>query len=279
MARSNGILHWTALVAAALLLWNLPLPAARRLRGAVREGLAPLHGVVSGFGLRVREAADILRGLGGHAAENRRLSEEVTFLRRRVHELSALELENETLRDLLGFRRAADRPLLAARVIARDAAGWWQTARIDRGTRDGLRPDLAVITSDGLVGRLVETSARTAEVLLISDPNCRVAVRLPRTEAAGVLVGRGVRADGLARCRLDFVHRHLEIRPGDEVVTSGLGGVYPPGLPIGYVERVFTDDQGLYRAADVIPRADLGRLWYVFIVQDAAEVPPEGGAG
>ncbi len=278
MSRSNGFLLWTALAVAVLLLLNLPVTASRELRGVLREALAPLYGAVSGLGLRLREAVDVLRGLGGHAAENRRLAEEVTHLRRQLRELSSLEAENETLRALLGFQRAAERPLLAARVIARDAAGWWQSVRIDRGARDGVRPDLAVITTEGLVGRVVETSARTADVLLISDPNCRVAARLPRAEADGVLVGLGVRPDGLARCRLDFIHRHLEIRPGDEAVTSGLGGVYPAGLPIGYIERVQTDEQGLYRTADVLPHADLGRLRYVFVVMASADVPRGKGA-
>jgi len=259
-------LYWAALTAVALTLLNLPTAAARRVRGAVREALAPLHGLLSGAALRVREAASHLRGLGGMVGENRRMAEELALLRRRVHELSALDAENEALRAQLGFRRAERRPLIPAEVIARDPTGWWQTVRLDRGARDGLRPGLAVIAAEGLVGRTVEVSARTADVLLISDPNSRVSARLPRTDAVGVLIGSGVRPSGRVVCRLDFVHRHLPVKPGDEVVTSGLGGVFPSGLVIGYVEAVFTDEQGLYHYAEVIPRADLGQLRYTFVL-------------
>jgi rod shape-determining protein MreC len=206
-------------------------------------------------------------------AENRRMAEELVHLRRQVRELSTLDAENETLRGQLGFRRAERRPMIPVEVIARDAAGWWQTVRIDRGAADGLRADLAVVTSDGLAGRVIELSARTADALLISDPNSRVSARLPRTDAAGILVGAGVRPNGQAACRLDFIHRHLPIKPGDEVVTSGLGGVFPRGLLIGYVERVFTDEQGLYRYAEVIPRADLGAMRYAFVLTDEGAAP------
>ncbi len=272
--RSNAVLYyWAALAAAALLLLNLPPAVSLRLRGGVREALAPLHGALSRLALRVRETAATARGIGGMAAENRRLAEELAHLRRRVAELSALDAENAALREQLGFRRAERRALLPAEVIARDAAGWWQTARLDRGAREGLRPGLAVITSEGLAGRTIETTARTCDVLLITDPNSRVSARLPRTDAFGVLVGTGVRPDGTALCRLDFIHRHLPVQPGDEVVTSGLGGVFPPGLPIGYVTRVMSDEQGLHQTAEVAPRADLGRLRYAFVVVEPPAAP------
>jgi len=264
--RSKGFLYWAALAAVALTLLNLPTAASRRVRGAVREALAPLYGLLSRAALRVRETGSGLRGLGGMVGENRRMAEELALLRRRVRELSALDAENEALRAQLGFRSAERRPMIPAEVIARDPAGWWQTVRLDRGARDGLRPGLAVVAVDGLVGRTVEVSARTADVLLISDPNSRVSARLPRTDAVGVLAGGGVRPSGRVVCRLDFVHRHLPVKPGDEVVTSGLGGVFPGGLVIGYVEAVFTDEQGLYRYAEVIPRADLGQLRYAFVL-------------
>lgn len=277
--RPKSFLYWAALIAAAIILLNLPAAATGRLRGAVREALAPLHGALARMALRARETAGHLRGLGGLVGENRRMAEELALLRRRVHDLSALEAENEDLRAQLGFRRADRRPLLPAEVIARDPAGWWQTVRLDRGARDGLRPDLAVITTDGLIGRTIEVSARTADVLLISDPNSRVSVRLPRTDAVGVLVGAGARPSGRVACRLDFVHRHLPVKPGDEVVTSGLGGVFPRGLVVGYVEAVYTDEQGLYRYAEVIPRADLGQLRYVFVLPPEADpMTPEDAA-
>ena len=269
MVKQRSFLIWVVLLAALLGLLNLPLPASRRAKEAVREMLAPLHALVSGAGLRVREAATTLRGIGGLAAENRALQEEMLRLRSEVRSLQAAARENTELREELGFRRRTTHRLVAAEVIARDSSGWWQTIRLDRGRNDGIVEDLAVVTPDGLAGRIVEVSAHTADVRLISDPTCRVSVRIPRTGSNGVLSGTGVRWNGQVVCRVDFINRNHPVRPGDEVVTSGLGGVFPPDLLVGYVETIETDAAGLYRRAEVLPRADIGRMRDVFVLTPA----------
>jgi len=104
-----------------------------------------------------------------------------------------------------------------------------------------------------------------------------VSARVVRTGAFGVVSGRGVRANGQVLCRMEFINRNLPAVPGDEVVTSGLGGVFPPGLPIGYVEHVERAPSGLYEEADVLPRADLGRMRYAFVLRRAA-APPDAAA-
>jgi rod shape-determining protein MreC len=171
---------------------------------------------------------------------------------------------------LIGFRQRTGHHLIAAEVIARDSSGWWQTVRLDRGRNDGVTEDLAVVTPDGLAGRVLEVSDRTADVLLISDPACRVAVRIPRTGSNGVLTGMGVRWNGQVICRIDFINRNHPIRPGDEVVTSGLGGVLPPELPVGYIETIETDAAGLYHRAEVLPRADIARMRRAFVLKPVA---------
>jgi len=271
MVRRNHFLLWIVFLAVLLGLLNLPLPAAQRFKEAVRETLAPLHALLSGAGLRVREGVSTLRGIGGLVAENRALQEEAIRLRSENRALQALAQENAELRDIVGFRRRAGHRLIAAEIIARDSSGWWQTVRLDRGRLDGIVADLAVVTPDGLAGRVVEVSDHTADVLLISDPGCRVAVRIARTGSNGILSGTGVRWNGQVVCRLDFVHRNHPIRPGDEVVTSGLGGVFPADLPVGFVETVETDATGLYRRADVLPRADISRMRRAFVLK------PDGG--
>ena len=273
MVKQRGFVIWAVLLAGLLGLLNLPLPASRRAKEAVREALAPLHALVSGAGLRLREAGTTLRGIGGLASENRALQEEILRLRGEVRALQTDAKENGVLRELLGFKRRAGQKLVAAEVIARDSTGWWQTLRLDRGARDGLAADLAVVTPDGLAGRIVEVSDHTADVLLVSDPSCRVAVRIPRTGSNGVLSGTGVRWNGQVVCRIDFINRNHAIRPGDEVVTSGLGGIFPPDLPVGYVETVETDAAGLYLRAEVLPRADLARMRHAFVLAAPREAP------
>ncbi len=276
MVRRGGFLPWIVLLTVLLALLNLPLPLAAGIKASVRETLAPLHALISRAGLRLREAFDTLRGIGGLAAENRALQAEMLRLRTEVRSLQAAARDNDELRALIGFRQRAGRRLTAAEVIARDSSGWWQTLRLDRGRMDGLRPDLPVLTPDGLAGRITEVTDRTADVLLISDPGCRVSVRLPRTGAHGILRGTGMRPDGQILCRVDFVHPRHAIRPGDEVATSGLGGIYPPDLPVGHVETATPDATGIYRTAWVLPRADLGRMRRAFVLTPSAS---EAGGG
>ncbi len=268
--RERGVIVWIGLLALLLVLLNLPLPLARQAKAAVREGLAPLHEALAGLALRVREAAGTVRGLGGLARQNRELQAETFRLRNELRALQAQGLENVELRELLGFRARTAYPLVACEVIARDASGWWQAVRLNRGLRDGVGIDRAVVTPDGLAGRTFDATANTCDVLLLSDPNCRVSAHLPRSGSFGVVAGQGVGHDGAVRFRMDFINRNHEVRPGDEVVTSGLGGVFPADLSIGYVEAVETDESGLYRRAIILPKADIGRLRHAFVLTDGA---------
>jgi len=245
---------------------NLPLSASRRLKGVVREAVSPLQDVVSSFSFRIKEAGRALRGLGGLARENREMSAELIRLRQRVGELVLVERENFELRSQLNFGRRSGLNLICCEVIGRDLSGWWETVRIGQGHTDGVYEKQAVVTPDGLVGKTMDVSPHTADVFLISDPKCRVSARIRRTGAFGVVAGRGVAWNGNAGCRMDFINANIAVRPGDEVVTSGLGGVFPKGLVIGYVEKAYRDASGLYQYADIVPKADLGRLSYVFVV-------------
>lgn len=278
MTRQGGFLIWIVLLAALLAIANLPPRAAQAIKSGVREFLAPIHALMSGVAIHVRESASAIRGIGGLAAENRALQEELLRLRLEMRSLQAAAAENSELRELAGFRQRAGYRTVAADVIARESSGWWQSLRLDRGRVDGLRPDLPVVTPDGVVGRITEVSDHTADVLLISDPSCRVSVRLPRTGSHGVLRGTGLRWDGQIICRVDFLHPRHTIRPGDEVVTSGLGGVFPPNLPVGTVLSTQTDAAGLNRQAEVLPRADLGRLQRAFVLTDASTPPTRRSA-
>ncbi len=262
------------LAIALVVILNLPESVSGAVKGFVREAVAPLQDAVARAGHGLREAGAALRGFGNLSRENQRLVAEVAALRAEARDLRALAAENDDLRRELGFRARAPRHLIACEVLARDPDGWWQTLRLNKGRADGVKPDQAVVSADGLIGRTVEVSEHTAEVLLISDPACKVAVRLPRTSTFGVLAGRGPSWRGDTLCRVDFLNKNAAILPGDEVVTSGLGGVFPRGLLVGYVgDQVFADRTGLYQQADVLSRARLGQLRYAYVVSGT---PPAG---
>ena len=163
-------------------------------------------------------------------------------------------------------------------AVSRNISGWWSSVRIGKGTVDGIDGNRAVISPDGLVGKTVEVSKHTAEVLLVSDPACRVSAKIARINSFGLVRGAGANLKGHPKARMDFLNKDALVRVGDEVVTSGLsgaGGVFPKGVHIGYIENVHKDDSGLFQYAEIAPRATVGLLDYVFVVSDAsAEVQP-----
>lgn len=264
--RQRNLTVWLGLLALLLAVLNLPPAASLRVKNLVRETIAPLQETATRMLRSLREGVASVRGLGGLVEENQRLSQEVVSLLAQQRENKVLQRENEELRRQLGFQARAAGDLVAGEVIARSRDGWWTTLRINKGALDGLRPEQAVISMDGLVGKTVSVSDRTADVLLLSDPTCRVSAQILRTGSFGLVAGRGPSWEGQVVCRMEFINKNVPIVPGDEVITSGLGGVFPKGLLIGYVDRVYSDRSGLYQYADIISQADLGLLQYVFAV-------------
>ncbi len=264
--REKSFALWIVVGAVLLAVVNLPTPVSESFKASVRDAVAPLQGLLSGFWTAMGETVRSVRGIGGLVEENRLLSLEMARLRNEVRDLKGLEEQNSQLRESLGFVRRTSQWLIPCEVIGRDISGWWQTIRVDKGRADGVLADMAVITSDGLVGRTVAVSLHTADVLLITDPTCRVSAQVSRTGAFGVVRGVGAPLRGTVVCHMDFINRTRPVRAGDEVVTSGLGGVFPKGLLIGYADGVSMDDTGLYQSAEVVPRADIGTLLHVFVV-------------
>ena len=267
-----------------LLLLNLPPPTSLRVKAATRDNLSPFHRALVYAAGKVRGIGWTIAGAWNADGTERDLRAQIAELRLQLWQNRNLEEENQALRDLVGFgRRRRDR-LVPCEVVSRGgASGWWQTVRLNRGAEDGIRRHLAAVTTDGLVGRTTDVSAHTSTVLLLTDPNSKVACRLRRTGAFGIMRGLGVSSGGKEKLdvlysvqpgTLDYLPADLEIFRGEEVVTSGLGGVYPEGLPVGRVKSVREDPSQLYLKAEVIPAADLRALHYVYVI-----VPETGETG
>lgn len=274
MGVRKNLLKWGVAVAALVLLFVLPDGCSRQARGLLRELLTPAQSTLLKTSQRLREGLATVRGFGGLAEENRRLLGELVHLQAQLHLLESLDEENRLLREQLAFRDRSVRGLIAAQVVARSISGWWQTVSIDKGRRDGIFPERAVISPDGLIGRTTDVSARTAEVLLVSDPASRISAKIARTGSFGIVSGAGTDARGYPVARMRFIHKDIPVRPGDTVVTSGLGGIFPRDLLIGYVSRVEMEETGLYQNADVVPNAVLDLLDVVFVY---AAAEGEGG--
>lgn len=271
--KERALVTWLFAILVVLVAFNLPKPVSKRAKDILREILAPLQQSFTILGRRWQEGVRAAKKLNDLAEQNRRMEIELVYLRNQVRELRALEVENQELRKQLDFARRPERILLPCEVIGRNVSGWWHTVRINRGLADGLKEGTAIITTDGLIGRVLEISAHAADVLLISDPSSKVSARLPRTGAFGIVRGAGANAAGRVSCVMDYLNKDIPILEGDEVVTSGLGGIFPKGLLIGYVERVSRDKGVLYQTAEIVPKADLSLLTYVFaVVEEGAEI-------
>lgn len=262
------------LIALLVLALILPNSVSERARGMARETFSPLQGLISSSLDRLRNAGASIRGWGGLPEEKRKIEEENLVLRNRVAELQRMEDENIRLRTLLGFQQRARQNLVAAEVIARDLSGWWRTVRLNRGFADGIALDQAVVNAEGLVGKIISVSESTSDVLLVSDPNCRMSVTIQGQPSHGILSGKGVSVRGHAVCVMDLILKDLPVNKGAEVLTSGLGGVFPKGWRVGYVDTVTMDASGLYQTADVLPAADLNDLQVVFVIR----LSPAGSA-
>lgn len=267
--------RWIALCAIGLVvlaMMNLPDSASSRVKGAVRDGISPLQGALRGGLRELRDIFHYIRGIRDMALENRALSEEIVYLRGEMRMARELERDNQMLRDSLGFVRQFPNQLVSAEVIGRDSTGWWRTARIDKGAAAGVAEGRAVITPDGLIGRTVSVSGRTADVLLLSDPSCKVSVRLARSGVFGVVAGLGAKSGAQPVCRMDFIAQTADVQEGDEVVTSGMGGLFPKGLLVGHVRQMAMHEAGLYQSAWIDSAADLGELEYAFVAATAQDL-------
>jgi len=218
--------------------------------------------VSNGLGNLWRDAASIFR----RRTELDALQSQVDRLRERTVHLDELEQENVRLRELLTFRERLVGEVVAAPIIGRDATGLARTLTIGRGERDGVVKGAAVLAPAGVVGQVFLVGAHAARVLLITDHNSGIDAVVQRTRARGIVEGT-VNGD----CGLKFVKRTEDLLAGDVVVTSGVDGIFPRGLPIGQIVAVDKRGQGLFQYATVRPFMDFDRLEEVIVSRGPVE--------
>jgi rod shape-determining protein MreC len=151
-----------------------------------------------------------------------------------------------------------------AEVITRDSSTWWRTVTVNRGKQDGIDSDMPVVTDEGLVGKTTTVSANITIVLLVSDENCRVAANVEGTREQGIVTGERVAGGVAPLLNLNFLSKQANLQPGQKAYTSGVGGVFPPGLLIGAVKEFRVRE--LDGQAQLTPAVDLTKLEDVFVV-------------
>ncbi len=224
--------------------------------------LAPGQTLVANLERRVQEGLDNLRELTTLRrsyeellAHNERLALELSML-------AGVAAENRELRRQLGLPELDDHRLLAADVIQREPSRWYSQIVINRGSGDGVRGGMAVVAPGGVIGQVQSVTARTAVVTLLTDVRSAAGGLVVRTGDLVLVEGTGT--GGPLRVRALTPAASFE--PGDEVVASGLGGVYPRGVRLGTLEQVRPGQAGLGREGWLVPGADVERLFHVYVV-------------
>jgi rod shape-determining protein MreC len=206
--------------------------------------------------------------------ENLRLEREAAVLTRRISQLEEQALETQRLQRMLSLRETTQSDYVAARVMGKDATNWFKTVLVDRGGLAGVRRNMPVVSPDGLVGRVVEVTPAAARVQLITDPVSAAGGLLQRTRVTGIVSGN--LGTGL---RVRYLPLMANVVVGDEVVTSGMGGVFPKGIPVGRITAVERKSGALFQEATLQPAVDLARLEEVLILTVAPREGFEAGNG
>jgi rod shape-determining protein MreC len=201
-------------------------------------------------------------------AENAYLQQQLAVARLGLQQERALAGQSRTLQALLDMRAQLEVSTTAAAVIGGSVSPEFQTVTIDKGTGDGLQADMAVLSPDGVVGRVITPTARASKVQLLVDRDAAAGAVVERTRAQGIVVGLGTES-----LRLDHVQGTADIRVGDRVLTSGIEGIYPRGFLLGQIQS-FEREGGEFVRVMVGPLVDFSSLETVLVVL----TPPALGA-
>jgi rod shape-determining protein MreC len=262
-----------ALTGAALLVLSLYLMTAGVRHGdriaaparGMLEALRPVQSGTASFGAGIRAIYYDYLNLVHVRQENQRLVAELARVKADQARMAELEAENRHLTELLELRDALGIDAVAANVIGSDATGLAHTLILGQGSASGLKPGMAVLSNQGVVGRIITTSPHASRVLLVDDHNSALDGFDERSRTRGIVAG--VVDDGII---MKYVDRSQDIKADDVIVTSGLDGIFPRGLLVGTVNRVYREGPGLFLTVQVAPAVNFRGLEQVLVVRQQA---------
>lgn len=223
--------------------------------------LRPLQAVSQGAVNWIADFGENYDTLTGFRAENERLRRRIQNLEIERQKLLEAEATNRQLKQLLDFRSHLPAGAVTASIIANSAASWFQSCQIDKGSADGVRKGMAVVTPLGVVGQVVAVTPRAAKVLLLTDPNSGIDVLVQRTRSRGIVSGS--LENGTV---LKYMKRSEDVQEGDRLITSGMDGIFPKGLMVGTVIKVRKQHLGLFQFVEVLPAVQTARTENVLVV-------------
>lgn len=205
-----------------------------------------------------------LRAFVTGKSEIKRLREERDVLLARIVDYENIKLENNRLTELLKLKEREKRIYTFARVIRRGIGRWINTVVIDKGSKDGIKKDMTVMTARGLAGKVFSVRENFSEVILMNDALFRVSVRLMNSRAEGIAAGEG------KRIVVKYVPLEVQdISKGEAVITSGLEGIFPPGIPVGFISNI--KDGQFFKEIELLPAQDMYSIEEVVILKLSSE--------
>lgn len=250
-----------------MLLSKAETIVVEKVSTVVVDVFAPIMDVLSRPAAAVNDAVKTLRGLADLRDENIRLARENERLLVWQEAARRLASQNQALQSLLDFKPDPNSQSIATRVIADSGGAFVRSIVVNAGDRDGVRKGQAAVSGSGLAGRVATAGYRSARILLITDINSRVPILIESSRDRAILSG-----DNSGMPRLTFLPANASIKAGDRVVTSGHGGVFPPGLQIG---QVVPSGDGVMR---VKPNVSFDQLEFVRLIDFASvsSIVPQG---
>ena len=249
------------IIGGAAIAWANALGFLAPVKAVLSYSLTPAGRWLSATGTGIGDFFGTIGQIRYLAADNSRLSREVSELRQRLSQDAEIRIQNEALRRQLNFSSSRTDQLLPASVVAYQPDNFRQFLTIDRGQRDGVKEGMAVVSEGYVVGKIVEVAPRSAKVFLAIDPTFRINGLDQETRASGTVHGQI--GSGLV---MDKIAQSDSVKPGDTIITSGLGGDLPRGLIIGRIESVQTRDNAVFQSAQLSSDIRFGKLELVFVV-------------
>lgn len=279
---AKRLLFLAVLVAVTLAAIRVTIPERTRLTSVeskFRDVLAPVQTGLAWVGRQGRYIVSLPVSMVGAAARSQALKQEVERLESEKIQYNEYLIENQRLSALLDYKKvmAGNYNFVVASVIGRDPGNWFGTLTLNRGSSEGIKENMSVLTPDGLVGRVIAVSASTCEVLMITDPRSGVGSLVQDTRTPGIVEGVAG-ASGIAR--MIHIPNNAPVEAGQAVVTSGQGSLFPKGIPVGRINNIQNEPSGLFLSAEISPFANLNSLEEVMIVtfvQPEASAPRVGG--
>jgi rod shape-determining protein MreC len=250
-----------AIVSLTLLTWKVKHRApVIFFENAVLSITRPLQQVATWTTRSLREVWGNYVYLVNVQRDNQRLREEIKWLRQENHRFLEAYLQYQRLQRLLNFREQTPLDVVAAEVVGRNSNSWTEIIYINRGARDGVAKGYPVVTHDGLVGQVIHAAPALSQVMLLTDFRSGVDALVQRTRASGVVTGRGREL-----AALKFLPVGADIQPGDRLISSGMGGVFPKGLIIGAVKNIPHNGRQT-QPVEIQPSVDFSHLEEVLVL-------------